>query len=413
MRACSVPPLADALLDRIGEVRRALAADIGIVLPGVRLRDDLTRDPRTYAIRVRDRLAGEGRLDLERLLAVADESILARLEVAVESEPVYGLPAGWIPIAQRDRATEAGALVFDPISVLGSHLAELARTNAADLLGRQEFQTLLEHLRASVPAVVKDVGGELLPLRSVHRAFGLLLREGAWPRDPVHVLETMLESGSRDPRELAESARRAIIPALLRRRGAGLLEPVMFSPELEHRLVAAWIEHEGDPIAARPRWRCASGWSDTPAGYRTIERPSYARALCGHFSPIFCCAPAYGLESTPTASCRASWKSIRRRSSMGTPLRYNAGSPGRSVGGTLPMRRTFSALVVALALSGCAALGSSLPYHASAEDAMGMTIEQYAVGRLPAAGQSKLHCAQHNHKAGSPHHRAPKGCRAR
>ena len=68
-----VPPLSDMLLDRIGEVRRALAADIGVVLPGVRLRDDLTRDPRSYGIRVRDRLAGAGRLDLNRLLAVADE----------------------------------------------------------------------------------------------------------------------------------------------------------------------------------------------------------------------------------------------------------------------------------------------------------------------------------------------------
>ncbi len=87
------PPLCDALLDRIGEVRRALAADIGIVLPGVRLRDDLARDPRTYGIRVRDRLAGAGRLELERLLAVADESVLASFGGRIEPEPVYGLPA--------------------------------------------------------------------------------------------------------------------------------------------------------------------------------------------------------------------------------------------------------------------------------------------------------------------------------
>ncbi|MGC9993490.1 MAG: FHIPEP family type III secretion protein, partial [Candidatus Cybelea sp.] len=221
------PPLADALLDRIGEVRRALAADIGVVLPGVRLRDDLSRDPRTYGIRVRDRLAGVGRLDLERLLAVADEAVLARFSVQVEREPVYQLPSAWILPDVRESALNAGALVFDPISVLGSHLG-------------QELHTLLEHLRSTVPALVKEVGAEALPFGALHRAIALLLREGAWPRDPIVVLEAMLEAGTRDPRELAEAARRAIVPDLLRRKGVVRLEPAIFDPEFERRLVAAW-----------------------------------------------------------------------------------------------------------------------------------------------------------------------------
>src|SRR5579871_371643 len=213
------PPLSDVLLDRIGEVRRALASDIGIVLPGVRLRDDLARDPRTYGIRVRDRLAGAGRLELDRLLAVADESVLARLGLSFEREPVYALPAAWIPVELRESAVNAGALVFDPISVLGSHLAEIARVHAAELVGRQELHSLLEHLRSTVPALVKEIGGDALPFGILHRAFGLLLREGAWPRDPIAVLEAMLEARSQDPSELAEAARRAIVPDLLRRRG--------------------------------------------------------------------------------------------------------------------------------------------------------------------------------------------------
>lgn len=241
-------PLADALLDRIGEVRRALAADIGVVLPGVRLRDDLARDPRTYAIRVRDRFAGAGRLELDRLLAVADESVLERLGVSVEREPVYGLPAAWIEGAVRERALNAGALVFDPVSVLGSHLAEVARLHAAELVGRQELQSLLDHLRSTVPALVKEVGGDALPFGAVHRAFGLLLREGAWPRDPVAVLEAMLEAHTHDPRELAESARRAIVPDLLRRRSAVALEPAIFEAEFERRLIAAWCRYGSDGL---------------------------------------------------------------------------------------------------------------------------------------------------------------------
>lgn len=264
-----VPPHADALLDRIGEVRRALAADIGIVLPGVRLRDDLAREAATYGIRVRDRLVAQGALRLECRLAVAEEAVLRRLGVGVEPEPVYGLPAAWISVERADAASAAGALVFDPISVLGSHLAEVARAHAAELVGRQELQTLFEHLRASVPSVIKEIGTESLPFAAVHRAFSLLLREMVWPRDPVRVLEAMLEAGSRDANELAEAARRVVIPELLRRRAVASLDPAIFDPEFERTLVSAWSrggtdaaspstalalrERIGRYVAARPR----------------------------------------------------------------------------------------------------------------------------------------------------------------
>lgn len=232
-------PLADALLDRIGEVRRALAAEIGIVLPGVRLRDDLTRDPESYGIRVRDELAGEGRLDLARMLAVGEEATLSLVHGDTATEPVYGFPAKWIDPQVRDRALAEGALVFDPISIIGSHLAEVARAHAGALFGRQELQTLLEHLKTTVPTVVKEIGSESLPLANVQRAFLLLLRERAWPRDPVTVLESMIgcATTSRDPRDLAEAARREIIPALLRRKEIRELEPLLLEPKLERELI--------------------------------------------------------------------------------------------------------------------------------------------------------------------------------
>ena len=136
------PPYDEALLDRIGEVRRALAIEIGIAIPGVRLRDDLTREKDTYAIRVHDAVAAVGRLQLGRLLAVGNDDLLASVAGDAVREPVYGLTARAIDPALRSVAEKWGLIVFDPISILGSHLAEVARRHAAELFGRQEFATL-------------------------------------------------------------------------------------------------------------------------------------------------------------------------------------------------------------------------------------------------------------------------------
>jgi flagellar biosynthesis protein FlhA len=282
------PPLADALLDRVGEVRRALASEIGIVLPGVRLRDDLTRDPDTYAIRVRDEVAGEGTLDLGRMLAVADEDVLAGIDGEPVIEPVYGLPAKRVQPQTREAALEAGALVFDAISIAGSHLAEVARSHAWLLLGRQELQTLLEHLRATVPSLVKEVGSDLLPFAAVQKAFALLLRERVWPRDPVAVLEAMLEAApsSRDPRELAEAARRVLVPAQLRRRSIDALEPLLVEPELERRLAQSLEAAGGVPdpsLALTIRDAAESYVHETPPQRAALLCAGAVRPLIAEF----------------------------------------------------------------------------------------------------------------------------------
>lgn len=268
--ALLVPPNVDALLDRIGDVRRALAAELGIVIPGVRLRDDALRAPETYAIRVRDRLAGEGRVRLDRLLAVAPEAILDQLGGEPCTEPVYGLNARAIAPGDRERADAAGALTFDAISVIGSHLSEIVRANAAELFGRQEFQTLLEHLRATVPSVVKDVGADVLPVVAAHRAFALLLRERIWPRDPIVVFEAMVDAApqSREPRDLAEAVRRVVVPQQFRREGIASVRPLILAPAFDAELARMWSGETGlapDPATARHVRESAAGFAADPA----------------------------------------------------------------------------------------------------------------------------------------------------
>ena len=248
------PPNCEALLDRVADVRRALAAETGIVIPGVRLRDDPLRDPRTYAIRVRDCVVAEGTVRLDRLVAVAAPDVLERVGGEPTTEPVYGLAARWIAAADRERAQGAGALTFDAISIVGSHLAEVARAHAAELFGRQELQTLVEHVRTFAPSVVKD-GTDALPSALAHRAFVHLLRERAWPRDPVAVFEALADAAAttRDPRELAEAVRRAIVPQQLRREGTRALRPLILAPAFESELVRMWSADGGlapDPHTA-------------------------------------------------------------------------------------------------------------------------------------------------------------------
>ncbi|HYW53280.1 MAG TPA: FHIPEP family type III secretion protein, partial [Dongiaceae bacterium] len=211
------------------------------------------RDPRTYALRVRDRVVAEGVVRLDRFLAVGAADVLERVGGDPTTEPVYGLNARWIALDERERAQHAGALVFDAISIVGSHLAEIARAHAAELFGRQEFQTLVEHLRASVPSVVKDVGGDTLPVALAHRALVHLLRERVWPRDPVAVFEALADAAAatRDPRELAEAVRRAVVPQQLRREGVARLRPLIFAPAFESELARMWSADGG--LAPDPR----------------------------------------------------------------------------------------------------------------------------------------------------------------
>jgi flagellar biosynthesis component FlhA len=139
------------------------------------------------------------------------------------------------------------------------------------------LQTLVEHLRATVPTVVKEIGTDALPLSTVQKAFALLLRERVWPRDPVTVLEAMIDTsvGTRDPRDLAEAARRVLVPAQLRRRGVEAIEPLLLEPQLERRLAEAVTAGAPQPdpnLALMIRERAEAYAAETP--------PSRAAILC-------------------------------------------------------------------------------------------------------------------------------------
>ncbi len=275
-----LPENTEAIIERVFEARRMIARELGIVMAGVNVRDEGTREPASYEIRFRGEVVGCGSLRPERFLAIADTTVLGALSGEEVRDPVYGFPVKWIAPADRDFAMAAGALVFDPITVLISHLGECVRNRAGLLFGRQEMQTLLEYLKPAYPVIVKEVGTDALPFATVHKAFLYLLRERVWPRDPVATIEAMIEASAttRDARDLADAARKVLVPPLLHARKLHELPALMFDPEFEARVSAAWTGDGGVP--------------DPQLALYIRERVSaYAKTLPGGQTFVVCTSP--------------------------------------------------------------------------------------------------------------------------
>jgi flagellar biosynthesis protein FlhA len=245
-------PAGSALLGRISSLRRKLAVDLGIVLPGVRVRDDLRLPSRAFAIRVRERVVARGELHADRALAIGLPSALSKLTGDDTVDPVTGLPARWVdPGAQ---PPVDGTIVVDPVAVLTSKLASVARAHAASLLGRQEVHTLIEHVRKTHPAAVKGIVPEIAGLGLVQRVLQHLVREGVSVRDVVAILETIADETERtkDAAAIGEAARRRLAPAICAAHADadGFIEASVASPELEARLASASIVDDRGPALA-------------------------------------------------------------------------------------------------------------------------------------------------------------------
>jgi flagellar biosynthesis protein FlhA len=197
---------------RVTAVRRQLATDLGLVLPSVHLKDNLRLEPNGYRVLLRGLEVGKGTAYLDRLMALAPTGNPPTLEGVRGSDPAFGLPAVWIPPGDRARAETMGLTLVDAASVVTTHLSELLRRNAADLLGRQEAQDLLGLLGKEAPKLVEDVVPGTISLGELVRVLRGLLREGVSVRDMRTVLEAVADGASRskDTAWLVECARRRL-----------------------------------------------------------------------------------------------------------------------------------------------------------------------------------------------------------
>ena len=210
-------PLADVqqggdLLDRIIMIRRQCALELGLVVPVIRIRDNIQLKPNEYVIKIKGNGVGGGELLLNHYLAMSpgydDESI-----TGIETqEPAFGLPALWIDEATKERAELSGYTVVDPPSVVATHLTELIKKHAHELLGRQETKTLVDNLRENYPVLVDELIPNVLAFGDVQKVLAKLLREKVSIRDLVTIFETLADYGqyTKDPDVLTEYVRQAL-----------------------------------------------------------------------------------------------------------------------------------------------------------------------------------------------------------
>ena len=202
------------LLERVKGLRRKLATERGLIIPPVRTRDNVHLDNDTYAIRLHGVEVATGTAPAGRFLAIGGGLDLVPGESVVE--PVFGLPAKWVPAELRQQALVAGATVIDRSSVITTHLGEVASRHAGQLLSAQQVKTLLDSVKGTDPAVIEEMGAAQVTLTDLHRVLCGLLAEGVVIRDLVRVIEAVTEQArqAKEPEGLLEAARRALGPAI-------------------------------------------------------------------------------------------------------------------------------------------------------------------------------------------------------
>lgn len=231
----------DSFLNRVREIRRQAALELGIIVPSVHVTDNLSLAPREYAILLKGEKIAVGELHPEGYLAIDPGVVREKLNGVETVDPAFGMPAVWLRRADdRDRAVSAGYTVVDPTTVVCTHLAEIIKRHAHEILGRQETRALLDALAETHPKTVEEATPKVLSLGETQRVLQNLLRERVPIRDLATILEAVTDVGAvtRDVNALTETARGALartISASLANE-SGELTVLTLDPRLETQL---------------------------------------------------------------------------------------------------------------------------------------------------------------------------------
>ena len=247
------------LLRRITMIRRQIALDLGLVLPTVRVRDNLQHAPTTYVVKLRGVEVARGTLMPGQFLAMDPGTAEGDVPGTETQEPAFGLPARWIAPAQKERAELLGYTVVDAESVLATHLTELVKRFAPDLLSRQDTQNLLENMRTDYPALVEDLVPANLTVGEVQEVLQNLLAERVSIRDMVTICETLATQArvTRDVDLLTEYARASLSRQISRQYAGddGVLNVITVGSRTEDEIASSIQQADRGSTIAMPPWQ--------------------------------------------------------------------------------------------------------------------------------------------------------------
>ncbi|MEW6271327.1 MAG: flagellar biosynthesis protein FlhA [Thermodesulfobacteriota bacterium] len=236
------------LIERIRALRTQIGQELGIAVPPVHIRDNLQLRPGEYAFLLRGVEIARAETRVGYLLAIDPGGADPGLGGIPCKEPAFGLDALWVPAADRERAQLSGYTVVDVATVVVTHLTEVIRRHAHELLGRQEVQSLLDALAKTHPKAVEELVPQLLTLGGVQKVLQGLLREGVGVRDLLTIVETLADhaSATKDPQALIEHARQALGRSIVQRwvDAERVLHVMTLAPALERQVGEA--VHRGD-----------------------------------------------------------------------------------------------------------------------------------------------------------------------
>ena len=240
----SLIPLVDTgqggdLLDRIVMIRRQCALELGLVVPTIRIRDNIQIKPNAYIIKLKGIEIAKGELMLDHYLAMNSGTVFEEVPGIETIEPAFGLPALWIPDNEREQAELNGYTVVDAVSVLATHITEVIKQHADEILGRQETQNLIDNLKKTNQALVDEVVPDLLNVGEVQKVLANLLRERISIRDIGTILEVLSDyaRATKDTEILTEYVRHAMNRQITQQNVQnGTLPCITLDPALENRI---------------------------------------------------------------------------------------------------------------------------------------------------------------------------------
>jgi flagellar biosynthesis protein FlhA len=244
------------LLGRIRGLRKKFAAEMGFLVPAVHIRDNLELRANAYRVTLKGVEAGSGEVFPGMFLAINRGRVLGQLSGQQVRDPAFGLPAVWIEAGARENAQAMGYTVVDASTAVATHLSNIIQAHAAELLGREETQALLDHLAREAPKLVEDVVPKLVPLSTLQKVLQNLLAEGVHIRDMRSILECLAEHAdrTRNADELSAAVRVVLARAIVQdiTGGARDLEVFTLEPQLEQMLTQAGQVSGGEGPGLEP-----------------------------------------------------------------------------------------------------------------------------------------------------------------